>query len=865
MKAYDKPKLAFTYLLFALMFVYYVATAYSIYAGAFLYSLRGWTAQRKDGPVLIVSVNPQGPAAALQKDDEVVALKGQPVESFPLASERRWKVPAGTRYTIVIRRDGRSMEFGLETVAPPSGDWSRGLLVHLIKLLFLATGLAVFLLKPSDKQARLLALLLATLAVIIPVQSLFLPLWLTRIVAVARNISALFLPIFLHFFLIFPEPSPLLRKLPRLERYLYLPFYLIILPWIGLVELMNRDFARHFINLPWLMWTNRITVTAYLVAGLIALVVGYRYAERDSRRKLHVVMAGSAAGFFNLFLMPIGDFFGLTSAFPAVWRWLDIVLLFTLPLIPLSFAYAIIRHRVIPVSLIIRRGVRYMLVSRGSAVLEVIAAGVIVTLLLRAIFIYLQSHPLIVGVVSAVVGIVVWNITRTLHTRYLAPVIDRRFFRQAYDSHQILADLTESLRTTTSLDHLLELVATRIQAALQTENVTIFLPDNDSGDFFSAYSCDYSQAASHAISTQRECILPYYSAVVRQASDNGKPMNIGPLDFPPEDSRGEMTEEELEVLREVKSSLLLPLSSKDGVLGIISLGPRLGDLPYSREDERLLMSVAGPATFAIENACLVEQMIVEASLRQELEAENELRAKELEEARQLQLSMLPRQLPQLPHLEIAAYMKPATEVGGDYYDFHLAEDGTLTIAVGDATGHGLKAGTVVTATKSLFNHLAQDTNIPAIFQNSSRALKLMNFRTLFMAMTMIKVKDYQLTLSSAGMPPVLIYRTEKRAVEEISLTGIPLGSLTPYPYREQSVNLGPGDVVVLMSDGFPERFNGKNEMLDYESAKSSLAEVPTLTPQEIIDVFVKIGDKWADGRPQDDDMTFVVLKVRACD
>jgi serine phosphatase RsbU (regulator of sigma subunit) len=274
------------------------------------------------------------------------------------------------------------------------------------------------------------------------------------------------------------------------------------------------------------------------------------------------------------------------------------------------------------------------------------------------------------------------------------------------------------------------------------------------------------------------------------------------------------------------------------------------------------MSVAGPAALAIENARLVERMIAEAGLRQELEAENEIRAKELEEARQLQLSMLPQALPQLPLLEIAACMKPATEVGGDYYDFHLSDDGVLTVAVGDATGHGLKAGTLVTATKSLFNHLAQESEIPAIFQQSSRALKRMNLRSLFMAMTIAKVNGYQMTLGSAGMPPALIYRAERRVIEEISLRGVPLGSLTAYSYRESSLSLAPGDVVVLMSDGYPERFNGKNEMLGYGSAKSVLLEIAILPPQEIIEVFVKIADKWADGRPQDDDMTFVVMKVK---
>jgi serine phosphatase RsbU (regulator of sigma subunit) len=76
---------------------------------------------------------------------------------------------------------------------------------------------------------------------------------------------------------------------------------------------------------------------------------------------------------------------------------------------------------------------------------------------------------------------------------------------------------------------------------------------------------------------------------------------------------------------------------------------------------------------AIENTCLIEQTLAQERRRQELEAENERRARELEEARQLQLSLLPKKIPQLPNLEIAAYMKTATEVGGDYYDFHLAE------------------------------------------------------------------------------------------------------------------------------------------------------------------------------------------------
>nr|MBA2341699.1 SpoIIE family protein phosphatase [Pyrinomonadaceae bacterium] len=245
-----------------------------------------------------------------------------------------------------------------------------------------------------------------------------------------------------------------------------------------------------------------------------------------------------------------------------------------------------------------------------------------------------------------------------------------------------------------------------------------------------------------------------------------------------------------------------------------------------------------------------------------LRAENDRRAKELEEARQLQLSMLPKHLPQLPDLEIAAYMKPATEVGGDYYDFHLGADGTLTVAVGDATGHGLKAGTVVAATKSLFNAFAGEQSIPQIFARTSQALKRMNMRGLYMAMVMVKIKDGHMTISAAGMPPALIYRESTKEIEEVVIRAMPLGSVSNFAYQQQEFTLSAGDAVLMMSDGFPEMFNEHGEMLDYGKAKTVLEEVAQSTPQEIINRFMLAGDEWAGTRAQDDDVTFVVLKVK---
>src|SRR5215813_11725107 len=878
---------------FALMFFYLGLRVYTRVALQ-EYSLRGWNAEWRDGRVVIADVVPNSPATGvLRKGDVVIAFWSERRDATPLVTQDYWRVPPDTRYKLTVSRDGQSLELPLQTTRISFGGPSSGALYYFYMftfLLFITTGVTVFLLRPGDEQAWLLALILTTPVALLTfaIGSLQPPRWIFLAASLTQTLATVFFPAVLRFFLIFPERSPLLRRFSKLEWLIYMPYLLFFAPRDIVVDVLTT-----FQLAPtWRESFMRSTVNfiiglaaAYLLAALIAMAVNYRAAGAASRRKLRVVMVGSGAGFLNVFLMPFGYLVGLSNAFPTLWMWFDNCLLFTLPLIPLSFAYAIVRHQVIPVSLIIRRGARYVFVSRGSIILGVLIVGLILTVLLSTTFNRLQPSPIVNGMVSAVVGVIAYNLFRSWHRRYLAPMIDRRFFRQAYDSRQIIADLTESLGTTTDLNHLLETVATKIQAALQTANVTIFLRDEATGDYLSAYSCDYVEADGRVINHERRPLLPCHGEIVKQLSDNGKLLDIGQYISAAQQASDNGTplaakqeglptspmspisfistiNPELAALIEIKSALLFPLSSKGEALGIVSLAPRLGELPYSSEDEQLLMSVAGPAALAIENARLVERMIAEAGLRQELEAENEIRAKELEEARQLQLSMLPQALPQLPLLEIAACMKPATEVGGDYYDFHLSDDGVLTVAVGDATGHGLKAGTLVTATKSLFNHLAQESEIPAIFQQSSRALKRMNLRSLFMAMTIAKVNGYQMTLCSAGMPPALIYRAAQRVVEEISLRGVPLGSLTAYSYRECSLSLASGDVVVLMSDGYPERFNGKNEMLGYGSAKSVLLEVAILTPQEIIEVFVKIADKWADGRPQDDDMTFVVMKVK---
>lgn len=248
--------------------------------------------------------------------------------------------------------------------------------------------------------------------------------------------------------------------------------------------------------------------------------------------------------------------------------------------------------------------------------------------------------------------------------------------------------------------------------------------------------------------------------------------------------------------------------------------------------------------------------------RRALEAENERKTRELEEARSLQLSMLPKELPQIPHLDIAVYMKTATEVGGDYYDFRVSIDGTLTVVVGDATGHGMKAGTMVSVAKSLFNSYAANHDILFVFREMARCIKQMNFEQLAMCMTMLKISGTKLSISSAGMPPLLIYKNSQNLLEEHLIKGMPLGTMVKFPYEVKEIELGKGDTVLIMSDGFPELQKPNGEIFGYQRVQESFALAASKEPEEIIEHLKNEEEKWTDNSAPDDDITFVVIKVK---
>lgn len=276
-----------------------------------------------------------------------------------------------------------------------------------------------------------------------------------------------------------------------------------------------------------------------------------------------------------------------------------------------------------------------------------------------------------------------------------------------------------------------------------------------------------------------------------------------------------------------------------------------------RELERRLVEVQELSARALAQ----EQAAREEEVRRRLlEAENERKGRELEEARGLQLAMLPRELPQVAGYELAAAMLTATEVGGDYYDAAAAGDGAW-LAVGDAVGHGARAGTLVTVAKSLFTGIAAETSPAAALGRFDAALSGMGLKRAHLALTLARLTPGALEVAAAGMPPVLVRRAGG-AVEEVAFSTLPLGAPLAKRYTAERLELAPGDLVVLLTDGLAELPGPDGGPLGYEAVREALAraEPPEGEPlRSWIDRFL---GGLVTTPPLPDDVTLLALRAR---
>ncbi len=263
--------------------------------------------------------------------------------------------------------------------------------------------------------------------------------------------------------------------------------------------------------------------------------------------------------------------------------------------------------------------------------------------------------------------------------------------------------------------------------------------------------------------------------------------------------------------------------------------------------------------------------LVEAELRAQaaeaqaraVQAEAARKTAELEEARAMQLSLLPRETPCLPGLAVAALTRTATEVGGDTWDWAVGPDGALALVIGDATGHGVRAGTVVSVMKGLFRGDPFPGDLGRFLDRAGHVLRDLGLPRLHMALAVLVVRGEDVTFASAGMPPAWVFRADTGDVDEVLVPGAPLGAFVDTPHGSVSFRLGPGDVVLLSSDGLAESADGDGEPLGYTRSRELFRSAALLPPDEALAALARSEEEWRGGKPREDDLTLVLLRRSA--
>lgn len=838
------------------------AAATLVYAGVWLYTVRlqpqarlGIESRysRQTRTIHVENVYEGSPAAVadLRPGDEIVALDGQrPRGPNPILDLVLSRQPGDAVQLSVERRagpDSESLDLGLVLGAPEPQPLGRTLATQLVSLYpvpFVVVGLGVLLLRPDDRNAWLLTLVFAGLVAGAPVPELAHVPWLLRRFCLAYQIVfAGLVPAFtLFFFSVFPGRSALDVRAPWLKW-----------TWLGagaVVALPLAVAASTMGTLHPLLARTRSLGSLVPVAGLVYSFGGFtlglasllwntvRSPVPDARRKARVILWGTLLGLVPaLILQATAVVMRRPPAALGFWVWAPAVL--ALSLLPVSYAYAVIKHRVLEVPVLLQRSARYLLVQRG-------AVGVLLFLALGATLLVARAvtprHDAGEGAaaVAFTLGagfgtLLAWGATR-LHRR-VRERIDRAFFRRTYDVHQVLQELASRIRTSGSREEIARLLQDQIHTALLPRSLAVYLEGRD--------------GRLHAVATTDTLDLP--GDVAPPEIFAGRARSADATDDDVREAGA------FEPFRPLEPECLVPLTGRDGrLLGLIVLGPRLSEEPYSGEDRRLLETVAGQAGVALEGIRLAEEMA--ERLEGQRRTDHELRL-----AGQVQRRLLPQSPPELETLECVGGCLQARAVGGDYYDFLDLGPGRVGLVLADISGKGFSAALLMASLQAtLRSRSAQagDSLAPQLAEVNQLlhdSSETHHYATLFLGV--YDDTSRRLHYANCGHNPPMLLRSAGREVERLAPTGMVVGLMKPWSCETAEVELHPGDTLVVFSDGATDALSDDGEDFGEERLLATVEAHVEKPVAELLGAVVDTVRRFS-GSEQEDDLTLLVARAR---
>ena len=856
------------------------------------------------GGVITTFAGTPAEAAGIVNGDVVLAVNGVSTAEHERLAKLDVRLKLNDEITYQIKRkDGSQATIRMRLDSPLK---SRQIRVSTVTgfaaaLVFCALGTLVYWRKPEDPRALIFYLLSLVATIVFATGPLFYvdvfgakgakPLFVftaaqTLLWTAIALLQYTVLVLIVHLALIFPRPRPVVQKSPQVLRWLYLaplldfvtvPTFAVIgllqsAPRIGLatlwllvLALLGYLVAKVLQSSSWkhtlgnrpisVLGTIALLIIAstsslflaapskakqdlvadvfglmmfavmplaidvvYSIIACMALYRSYRESGVEEKRQVRWPLWGTMVSISGVLLVVtlyhVVDSLGMQQFLPLIA--VEILRNAFFLIIPFCFAFAILKYRLMEIDILIRKTIIYSIVSGIVVVLYLALVGGLGGLLLTRAGV--QSTWMIVFATLTVAAVFIPMRNK------VQQIVDGRFFRRKDDLPRALRTLSLKTSETTDLPALLKLVAEHLVQVLKLRNAVIFRKSLREQDFQVAAKVGFPDQVDQIGFNRHTRLL---------ASEE--------IAFQPPQS---LPEAERRALKQLGTALLVPVRRQGETIGFMSLGSKLSDQEFESDEIEFLAAVADQTATAIYNLGLRKQ------------------AQEYEEAKEIQQGLLPKQIPQMPGLEISGSWRPARIVGGDYFDVFKLSESRLALCIGDVSGKGMPAALLMSNLQAIVRALASETLSPreltekinrAMFRNVTDG----KFITFFYAL--IDSRRRRLHYSNAGHNAPILVRQDGTQLR-LEEGGLVLGAFQESSYQQGEVELRPGDRLVLFTDGVTEATNGKEEEFGEERLVQALLCDRPLTAEALQNRLLDQVNEFSGGELEDD-VTVLVLSV----
>lgn len=844
----------------------------------------------------------------LQPRDRIVSIEGVSIKDVPALRALSTKVRKGDSLTYRVERAGRLVDLEIPLESPLKSGYIvlRTLIAFVVALIYIVVGLVVVIRKPEDTRVVVFYAfaLVSSMAVLGKAATVF-------ETAGGRGIESslgfgnaglllffiftiLYAPLILHFTLIFPRERPIVQRNPKLVHWIYSgamlsgllclslgmlmvmffkdiaaaeraaytlgKFIAITTRWVSMGGLLlalsviwagrREGVIRAFANRPYrasisifsialgataviahfgssqvaivaafaLILLPILLLTVYPILAVLTLVRSYRSAGVEEKRQvkwpvwgLFISLTARALGVAGA----IGLSFALqaleipTLTFRTVFVAFDLLPLIISVAVPLSFAASILKYRLMNIDVIIRKTVVYAILSTTILVFYLALVGGLGTLLVTVAHVENQTLVIASTLVVALLFVPVRN--------KLQKLVDRNLFRHKYDYPEALRAISNDARIAADTGEFLRSVAEKLQQALQNRAVVIFLERQE--DFVAAGKVGVSDSLLGRLR------VPHTFANM--------------LERPFDPRRRNLAEAAASALARVEAALVVPA----GPRAFIAVAPKLAGGELDVEDIDFLQNAAEQIDMALDR---IRMQVEEADFAQ---------------ARAIQQTLLPREIPKLERLDIAGVWLPARAMAGDYYDVLKLGESELAFCIGDVAGKGMPAALLMSGLQAAVRASANSS--PRDLCERVRRVVVSSlsggrFVTFFYAT--IDTASMKLRWCNAGHNAPILARADGSVVR-LAEGGPAFSRLfRDGRYEERELDVAPGDRLVLFTDGVSEAADSSGELFGEQRIEELVADSRDLDADGLQHTIVDASTSFGGGELEDD-VTLVVVRV----